>query len=344
MIRLFYCFDGRLVAEYNEAGICTRDYIYMGGKLIAEYRPLEAKYYYYATDQIGSTRIVTDDTGGVVYAAAHDPYGGIQKTWVSAYDPSLKFSGKERDTESGLDYFGARYYDHSLYRFLSVDPVIPAGRAVSKPQRWNLYAYCGNNPVNYVDPDGAFPVRFTLTRMGISPRGGIWGSFIVETPYGSMTGYTLEPHYLGDTRAQTGNSGSAIMCGTYTGTLVYDRLLKNGDIIDTIELFGPNLGTRTGILIHNGNTEDDTSGCILVGFSWSRELGFLTIGARQRIVDLIEGAKAVDMDFDIFEVLLGFELLPSMADFPEITVEIKMTTAFFATWIALSVASMFPAI
>ncbi len=80
--------------------------------------------------------------------------GGIQQTWTSAYDPALKFSGKERDTESGLDYFGARYYDHSLYRFLSVDPVIPVGRALSNPQRWNLYGYCGNNPVKYVDPDG----------------------------------------------------------------------------------------------------------------------------------------------------------------------------------------------
>jgi hypothetical protein len=92
----------------------VRDYIYMGGKLIAEYRPQENAYLYYATDQIGSTRIVTDDTGAVVYAAAHDPWGGIQKTWTNAYDPALKFSGKERDTESGLDYFGARYYDHSL--------------------------------------------------------------------------------------------------------------------------------------------------------------------------------------------------------------------------------------
>jgi RHS repeat-associated protein len=51
--------------------------------------------------------------------------GGNSADVDSAYDPALKFSGKERDTESGLDYFGARYYDHSLYRFLSVDPVIP---------------------------------------------------------------------------------------------------------------------------------------------------------------------------------------------------------------------------
>jgi RHS repeat-associated protein len=117
-----YSFDGRLLSEYDIYGTCLRDYIYMGSRLIAEYRPQEGKYYYYTSDQINSTRIVTNDSGAVVYAAAHDPFGGIQKTWTSTYDPSLKFSGKERDAESGLDYFGARYYDKAQYRFISVDP------------------------------------------------------------------------------------------------------------------------------------------------------------------------------------------------------------------------------
>lgn len=133
----------------------------MGNKLIAEYSPLENKYYYYTSDQINSTRIVTDDFGTVVYAFAHDPYGGEQITWINTYNPSLKFSGKERDAESGLDYFGARYYDHSLYRFLSVDPVIPRQYALSNLQRWNLYAYCGNNPINYADPDGNTYIIFS---------------------------------------------------------------------------------------------------------------------------------------------------------------------------------------
>jgi len=148
-----------MLAEYNGLGICVRDYIYMGGKLIAEYRPQENAYLYYATDQIGSTRIVTDDTGAVVYAAAHDPYGGIQKTWTSGYDPALKFSGKERDTESGLDYFGARYYDHSLYRFLSVDPVTTHIGYLSQTHAWNLYVYCGSNPLINIDQSGKWYTR-----------------------------------------------------------------------------------------------------------------------------------------------------------------------------------------
>ncbi|MBN2256851.1 MAG: RHS repeat-associated core domain-containing protein [Anaerolineaceae bacterium] len=110
----------------------------------------ESQLLYYASDQIGSTRIVTDGSGTVVYAAAHGPYGGIQRTWTSAYDPSLKFSGKQRDPESELDYFGARYYDRRLHRFLNVDPIINPIRALNSPICWNRYSYCHNSPITFI--------------------------------------------------------------------------------------------------------------------------------------------------------------------------------------------------
>jgi RHS repeat-associated protein len=140
-----YAYDGRLLAEYNDVGLCTRDYIYVGNKLIAEYRPLVNEYYYYTSDQINSTRIVTDDFGTVVYASAHDPYGGEQLTWINAYNPSLKFSGKERDAESGLDYFGARYYDRSQYRLLSPNCVAAGLGSMHASHSWNAYSYPGNH-------------------------------------------------------------------------------------------------------------------------------------------------------------------------------------------------------
>jgi len=64
-----------------------------------------------------------------------------------------QYSGKERDSESGLDYFGARYYGSALGRFTSPDPkLIPD--EFDNPQSWNKYAYTGNNPLRYTDPDG----------------------------------------------------------------------------------------------------------------------------------------------------------------------------------------------
>jgi RHS repeat-associated protein len=65
-----------------------------------------------------------------------------------------KFTGKERDTESGLDNFGARYNASSMGRFMSADPVFMNVMRVLDPQRLNLYAYGRNNPLTYTDPTG----------------------------------------------------------------------------------------------------------------------------------------------------------------------------------------------
>ena len=81
----------------------------------AEYQPSGGKYYYYNSDQINSIRIITDSAGSVIFSALFDPFGGMQKQWVNTYQPSMKFSGKEREANTELDYFGARYYDHSKY-------------------------------------------------------------------------------------------------------------------------------------------------------------------------------------------------------------------------------------
>jgi len=64
-------------------------------------------------------------------------------------------TGKERDTESGNDYFGARYYASSMGRFMSPDPVLNSGRP-ENPQSWNRYSYAFNNPLKIVDPTGLY--------------------------------------------------------------------------------------------------------------------------------------------------------------------------------------------
>jgi RHS repeat-associated protein len=62
-------------------------------------------------------------------------------------------TGKERDVETGLDFFFARYYSGAQGRFLSPDPE-NAGASHEDPQSWNAYAYARNNPLLYTDPDG----------------------------------------------------------------------------------------------------------------------------------------------------------------------------------------------
>ncbi len=64
------------------------------------------------------------------------------------------FTGKERDSETGMDYFGARSCRADIARFTTVDPAMTVAENLVDPQRWNRYAYVRNNPLKYVDPDG----------------------------------------------------------------------------------------------------------------------------------------------------------------------------------------------
>ena len=61
-------------------------------------------------------------------------------------------SSKERDSETGLDYFGARYMSSAQGRFTSVDPVVITTERLNNPQQLNLYAYVANNPLRFIDP------------------------------------------------------------------------------------------------------------------------------------------------------------------------------------------------
>jgi RHS repeat-associated protein len=83
------------------------------------------------------------------------PFGDGQVIAGTCGDISpMHFTGKERDSESGLDYFEARHYASALGRFMSVDPVIITPERKVDPQQLNRYAYVRNNPLRLVDPTG----------------------------------------------------------------------------------------------------------------------------------------------------------------------------------------------
>ena len=83
--------------------------------------------------------------------------GTDPRVGVNGYAPPaavrLQFTSKERDAETGLHYFGARYMASAQGRFTSADPFLGSGR-MAEPQTWNRYAYAGNNPLRFVDPNG----------------------------------------------------------------------------------------------------------------------------------------------------------------------------------------------
>jgi len=107
---------------------------------------------YYHHDILGTPLVVTDESGDVVWWANYYPYGSKHDGNSSDTKPQ-RFTGKEFDEELGLYYFGARYYNPTIARFISVDPDKGAEKY---PQSWNRYSYCDNNPMVNVDPTGRY--------------------------------------------------------------------------------------------------------------------------------------------------------------------------------------------
>lgn len=97
---------------------------------------------------------MTDKTGTTIEEESDFyPFGGERIIADALANQNYKFLGKERDTESGLDYFGARYYGNVFGRFTSADS-FSKDSELADPQRWNLYSYVRNNPLKYVDEFG----------------------------------------------------------------------------------------------------------------------------------------------------------------------------------------------
>jgi len=107
--------------------------------------------FFFHPDHLGSASWITDMSGQPVQHLQYKPFGGEhvdQQTPGTDYSERFRFTGKERDAETGYDYFGARYYFSSLGIWLSVDPMSDKYPSLSP------YVYCADNPMRLVDFGG----------------------------------------------------------------------------------------------------------------------------------------------------------------------------------------------
>jgi len=158
----------------GETRIATK-VVYADGSFIRTAE--EERQFYYHSDHLGSAQLITDYKGREYERFEYTPYGEL---WVekasaaSTLDVPYRFTGKERDKETGLYYYGARYLDPRDSRWLSVDPAmgeyipqapvndearkhnqnLPGMGGVFNTVNFHVYHYAGNNPVKYTDPDG----------------------------------------------------------------------------------------------------------------------------------------------------------------------------------------------
>jgi RHS repeat-associated protein len=202
---------GQISAEYEASGtnalMWKMSYVYMGGKLLATDQAEGIRYHH--PDTLG-TRLVTDASDGAVISeqltmpfGTQVPYGstlGGDNSWQHPGRSNLskkKFTSYDRSEATGLDYAMNRFYSPQQGRFTQVDPIGMNAASLSHPQTLNLYAYCGNDPINNVDPDGLF---FGAIWNALKAIGKAIASFFSSKIKGiSGPGFRTPPTFPGNT-------------------------------------------------------------------------------------------------------------------------------------------------
>lgn len=155
---------------YNSDGTTPTKHIFANDEEIGTVTGTgtEAVPRYIHTDQLTGSNIVTNSSGTIDETIDYLPYGNIRID-SGAYSDQRKYAGSEFDSDTGLNYMNARYYDSNTGRFVSQDPVFlelsdvdqfvrNTGRKLQQfladPQSLNSYSYARNNPVNKTDPSG----------------------------------------------------------------------------------------------------------------------------------------------------------------------------------------------
>jgi RHS repeat-associated protein len=155
----YFFFNGNVISELNPATRAYTDYIFGYGKRIAKDTSTNGTAaQYYHDDQIGSARVMTDAAANKISDCTFNPFGEQVVCSPDNASNHYRFTGKERDNESQLDDFGARYYSSSMGRWLTPDwsgrPTAVPYANFGDPQSLNLYLYVRNDPVSNADADG----------------------------------------------------------------------------------------------------------------------------------------------------------------------------------------------
>lgn len=229
-----YVYDlaGHSIAEVNASG-WQRGEVYADGRHLATYA--NSTTYFDHGDWLGTERVRTAVNGSVCESITSLPFGDGQSTTGSCADVSTRhFTGKERDPESNLDDFGARYNSSSMGRFMSPDwaakPTSVPYAEFGDPQSLNLYSYVRNNPLSRPDIDGHDYIcwlclaeaakHFFSTRQGqeITKGAGMVGAGALTVVAASQPEVSGPVFALGAlSGVSTGETGLARIYGAMTG-------------------------------------------------------------------------------------------------------------------------------
>ncbi len=229
---------------------------------------------YYHFDALGSPVAASDATGNYyLWKETYQPYGErIQKQPNSASN-NRWYTGKPQDEETGLSYFGARYYDPVVGRFMGVDP---KEFSEDNPRSFNRYNYANNNPYKYIDPDGQVPILVPI----IVPAVIGVGTFIYEL-YNPPAINPAYPDAIYPSMGPGEVLGGGITATGRTGILAGERIIA--------ERFARNATGVTDILKPGGQFIGKAGSSATI-----RELSGGVDEARRMFEKLSQGGKLID--------------------------------------------------
>ncbi len=201
-----------------DTGSLTKKYIYTpDGQILKQtfVGQSEPDEYFYIHDRLGSIRLVLDEQGNVVNSYTYDPFGNLftAETAENTENP-FKFTGQWYDNQIGQYYLRARMYDPYLGRFTGRDPILGD---FQQPLTLHKYLYCGNDPLNGIDPQGLRTYHLT---------GSVLGSF--GWSMGRQSGITWDDKgnigWLNVTGAGGGtpSASAGVTFGFTTADTIYD--------------------------------------------------------------------------------------------------------------------------
>jgi RHS repeat-associated protein len=155
---LYWHMSSGIVGESDISGNLQSEYVFFNGERIARKGFPGNAVSYYFSDHLKTASVISDATGSNIKSESdYYPWGG-ELQFANGDSNHYKFTGKERDAETGLDYFGARHYSNGLGRFITPDwaaiPVPVPYADLTDPQSLNQYTYVRNLPTTRIDADG----------------------------------------------------------------------------------------------------------------------------------------------------------------------------------------------